>query len=246
MFLLWKIRPNAVVGYRKGEHVSESSSADVSENVVSTETVEPNNLTVPVLLTPSLAQLSGKESAVPANQETPANGTRHFRQANDNDFDAIQAIFARARRLMSENGNPSQWGSVYPLTETVKEDLHEHRTMLLVDNERQDKQERILAVFSVCEGEDPTYGTITDGHWLNDEPYVALHRVASAGVAKGVSHDCMAWVTKRYKNVRGDTHEHNKAMQHVFESAGFKRCGIIHLTNHRVGEAERIAYHWVR
>jgi hypothetical protein len=34
-------------------------------------------------------------------------------------------------------------------------------------------------------------------------------------------------------------------MQHVFESAGFKRCGIIHLTNHKVGEAERIAYHWV-
>lgn len=229
-------------GCEKGEYVIESSSVSTDETGKVSESDVPNTLTVPELRTPSLIQHSSQDGSLGDS----VGGVRRVRHADSGDFDAIQHIFSRARRLMAQNGNPSQWGSIYPLTETVREDLRQNRTMLLVDNQGPQQEERILAVFSVCTGEDPTYGTITDGSWLNDEQYVALHRVASAGVASGVSHDCMAWVTERYSNVRGDTHHRNKAMQHVFESAGFKRCGIIHLSNHRVGEAERIAYHFVR
>ncbi|WP_423773364.1 N-acetyltransferase [Bifidobacterium psychraerophilum] len=217
-------------------------SVNPAETAEPSQAYVPNTFTVPALRTPSLVQHSSAGAAA----DEPSKGQRRFRHADNKDIDAIQAIFARARHLMAQNGNPSQWGSLYPLKETVQEDLRLHRTMLLVDHERDQGQERILAVFSVCEGEDPTYQTITDGQWLNDEPYVALHRVASAGIVPGVSHECLNWVIENHRNVRGDTHERNKAMQHVFESAGFKRCGIVHLINHRVGEAERIAYHHAR
>ena len=51
----------------------------------------------------------------------------------------------------------------------------------------------------------------------------------------------MDYCRSQIDNVRADTHENNKTMQHLFEKYGFKKVGIIFLLN---GE-ERIAYHLV-
>ena len=147
-------------------------------------------------------------------------------------------IYQHARELMAANGNPTQWGNTFPREEVVRDDIRQRRTILLVDEV--DGRERILAQFALCTGEDPTY-TYIDGAWLDDDPYVTIHRIASSGIAKGAAKDCINWCIEHYGNVRADTHPNNKAMQHVLESNGFARCGLIQLLD-RPTDTTRIAY----
>ncbi|MBW3092019.1 N-acetyltransferase [Bifidobacterium sp. 82T10] len=154
------------------------------------------------------------------------------------DFPQMQKIYAHARELMARNGNPTQWGNTFPREEVILDDIAQGRTMLLVDT--LDGHERILAQFALCTGEDPTYKTI-DGAWLDDDTYVTIHRIASAGLVKHAARDCIRWALEHYGNVRADTHPNNKAMQHVFEASGFARCGLIQLVD-RPTDTTRIAY----
>ncbi|MFT8592132.1 MAG: GNAT family N-acetyltransferase [Bifidobacterium sp.] len=172
-------------------------------------------------------------------QEAPSN--RHVRHATRADYDSILKIYAHARDVMKRNGNPSQWGDIYPLASDVLHDIELNRSMLLVDDDSQNGVERLLGVFAICKGSDPTYASI-DGAWLDDDPYVAFHRVASSGLARHTAHDMIDWAVRHYRNVRADTHENNLAMQHIFESSGFARCGIITLPPREIGIRERIAF----
>lgn len=164
---------------------------------------------------------------------------RHFRHATIDDFENMQKIYARARKLMAENGNPTQWGNEFPREAVIRDDIAQGRTMLLVDTD-DNGNERILAQFALCEGEDPTYATI-DGAWLDDDPYVTIHRIAASGLGKHSARECINWALRHYGNVRADTHRNNKAMQHVLESCGFARCGLIELID-RPTDTTRIAY----
>lgn len=183
------------------------------------------------------------------------NDKRSVRVATMDDFDAIRAMYARARELMAANGNPTQWADRFPLDSTVCNDIEEGRARLLIDHagnaddtaadtsagtDTPTDAERILAVFVLCPGPDPSYATI-DGAWLDDDDYMAVHRVAASGLGPHAGRDCLDWAVAHYGNVRMDTHRNNRAMQHVLESSGFTRCGVIELVN-REGDAERLAY----
>ncbi|KAB8287777.1 histone acetyltransferase [Bifidobacterium ramosum] len=163
---------------------------------------------------------------------------RKFRHATMRDFPQMQKIYAHARELMARNGNPTQWGNTFPREEVVRDDIAHGRTMLLVDTVG--GHERILAQFALCPGEDPTYQHI-DGAWLDNDTYVTIHRIASSGLVKHAARDCIRWALKHYGNVRADTHPNNKAMQHVLETSGFARCGLIQLID-RPTDTTRIAY----
>ena len=125
---------------------------------------------------------------------------------------------------MAANGNPTQWGNEFPRESMIEDDIANQRTMLLVDT--CNGHERILAQFALCPGEDPTYAKI-DGAWLDNDAYVTIHRIAASGLVRHAARDCIRWALKHYGNVRADTHPNNKAMQHVLESSGFARCGLI-------------------
>lgn len=169
---------------------------------------------------------------------TGSASTRRFRHATMRDLPQMQKNYAHARELMARTGNPTQWGNTFPRDEVVREDIAQRRAMLLVDGKG--SRERILAQFALCQGEDPTYRHI-DGAWLDDAAYVTIHRIASSGLAKHAARDCIAWALKHYGNVRADTHPNNKAMQHVLETSGFARCGLIQLID-RPTDTTRIAY----
>lgn len=174
---------------------------------------------------------------VSANSDATA-GARMFRHATEQDLPRMMEIYAHARELMAAAGNPTQWGTEFPREAVVREDVAAQRTMLLVDHLH--GEERILAQFALCPGEDPTYGTI-EGAWLDDDPYVTIHRIAASGLAKHAARDCINWALQHYGNVRADTHPNNKAMQHVLETSGFARCGLIQLID-RPTDTTRIAY----
>lgn len=168
----------------------------------------------------------------------PNASSRRFRHATMQDYSQMERIYAHARELMARNGNPTQWGNTFPRPEVVRDDIVNHRTILLVDTVG--GHERILAQFAVCPGLDPTYGSI-EGAWLDDDSYITIHRIASSGLVRHAARDCIEWTLKHYGNVRVDTHPNNKAMQHVLESCGFARCGLIQLID-RDEDLTRIAY----
>ena len=154
-----------------------------------------------------------------------------IRPVESQDLDNILAIYARARAYMKETGNPTQWGTTSPALSVLLNDIQQKQLYLLEENGQ------IHAVFAMIPGDDATYQYI-EGQWLNDAPYAAIHRVASAGIRKGVLSDCLAFCKAQHPNLRIDTHHDNKIMQHLLEKFGFRRCGIIYLEN---GDP-RIAY----
>lgn len=153
------------------------------------------------------------------------------RKATVQELNEIMDIYAMARSFMRNTGNANQWKNIYPPKELLEKDIELGNLYLVCE------EEDILAVFAFIPGVDPTYNEI-EGAWLNDKPYAAIHRVASAGKKKGMLHECVKYALKYSDNIKIDTHNDNKVMQHQLEKEGFIRCGIIKLEN---GEP-RIAY----
>lgn len=158
-----------------------------------------------------------------------------IRNAVISELEEILAIYELARAFMKETGNPDQWRNTYPTPQIVKDDIKKEELYVLYD------EEGIEGVFVFINGPDPTYDYI-DGNWLDDEPYCAVHRVASAQKKKGVLRAVMDYAFSRSDSIKIDTHKDNAVMQHQLEKYGFKRCGIIFLEN---GEG-RIAYQMKR
>lgn len=155
-----------------------------------------------------------------------------IRKTRQEELDTVLEIYAYARKFMAEHGNPNQWKQTNPPMERVQRDITEGKSHVCVEGEE------ILGVFYFAKEEDPTYHVIYDGQWLNDAPYAVVHRIASAGKAKGVGSFCMDWAYEQFANVKIDTHRDNVVMQNMLKKRGFVYCGIIHLEN---GE-ERLAF----
>lgn len=154
-----------------------------------------------------------------------------IRKANQQDWQEILAIYQRAREYMRQTGNPNQWKNSSPCPQVLANDIALGNLYVVVEGSC------IHGVFALIYGSDPTYVRI-DGAWLNDEPYAAIHRVASAGKKKGILEICLRYCRSQYTNLRIDTHHDNHIMQHLLDKYGFIRCGTIFLAN---GDP-RIAY----
>lgn len=159
-------------------------------------------------------------------------------QAGREQLPEIMEIYSRARKFMTENGNPGQWKGGYPSQELVEQDMNRGELYVCLE------KDQIAAVFMFFVGEEPTYCQIQDGQWKNDRPYGALHRIASSGIVKGAATFCIQWCQEqcRRQNVdmRGDTHRDNLPMQRVLEKNGFERCGTIFVED----KSPRIAYQY--
>ena len=157
----------------------------------------------------------------------------YIRKAEHGELSQIICVYAFAREVMRETGNGTQWKNTYPTDEIILSDIENGYLHLLCD------EDGIQGVFAFLPEGDPVYDHI-DGAWLNEKPHAAVHRVASAGKKRGVLPACMQYCLSLSDNIKIDTHENNKIMQHQLEELGFIRCGIITLTN---GES-RIAYQY--
>jgi len=157
----------------------------------------------------------------------------YVRRSNMEDIPAMMDLYAQARVFMRENGNPNQWDESYPSRELLEKDIAFGNSYIVEDDEK-----NLAATFAFIKGEDPTYYGIENGAWLNHEPYGTIHRLAGNTSYHGIASGCISWCKSQIGNLRADTHEDNKIMQHLLEKNGFVRCGIIHLAN----GAPRIAY----
>ena len=144
-----------------------------------------------------------------------------IRNARSDDLNTIFDIYDRARAFMRDNGNPEQWGYSYPPHELVLSDL-ENQNLYVVESE----DGSLAGVFSCFPEGDRAYDTI-NGKWLNDKPYTAVHRVASAGTHKGLFSAVLDFCLQFSDNIKIDTHKQNTVMQHVLKKHGFVQCGTI-------------------
>ena len=156
-----------------------------------------------------------------------------IRIATTQDLPSIMEVIDIARQFMHETGNHSQWINGYPSESQMLENIEKNHCYVCVN-----KENEILGTFCWILGEDPTYSYIEDGSWLDNEPYGVIHRLATNRKVKGIAHACITWCLSQHRNIRVDTHADNLVMQNIFEKYGFKRCGIIYVSN---GTA-RIAY----
>ena len=143
------------------------------------------------------------------------------------DLPEIRKVYAYARELMKQNGNPTQWGDKFPPEEKILGDIENGTGYAVVDDDGV-----ICGVFAFIIGPDPTYAVIEDGKWLNDtDEYGTIHRIATNGKVHGVFDACIDYCQSQIGNLRIDTHQNNKAMLHLITSRGFQRCGIIYTSD---------------
>lgn len=168
-----------------------------------------------------------------------------IRQTVKQDIERILEIFEHGRQIQLATGNPYQWRKGHPGRELVMKDMAAGFSYVCVVDETDETDipiGTIVATFAALEGEDPTYASVEGGQWLNDEPYVTIHRISTSGELKGSGQFCMQWVVDRYNNIKIDTHYLNQPMIHVIEKFGFEYCGVIYVGD---GTA-RNAYQYTR
>ena len=154
-----------------------------------------------------------------------------IRKAESQEIQRIREIYEIARQFMRKNGNHSQWGKGDEPEALIEEDICQGNLYVLEEAD-------IYAVFAFIIGEDLTYLEIEEGRWKSEEPYAAVHRVASDGTVQGVLGHVMDYCSAQVPHLRIDTHKDNKVMQHVLEKYGFVSCGIVHVPD----GSPRIAY----
>ena len=160
----------------------------------------------------------------------------NVRLANIEDMPILMEIYQRARAFMRQTGNVHQWPPGYPSYNDILKEIENQRFYVMIEDGQ------IQASFVYYQGIDPCYNVIYDGQWLNDEPYAVLHKVATRGLKRHMGEKILNYAFARNQNVRIDTHEDNKPMQHLLTTHGFKRTGTIILAN---GEP-RWSYHWCK
>lgn len=154
-----------------------------------------------------------------------------IRKAENADLPRIEEIYAYARGFMAEHGNPHQWGTTHPPVAQLQRDIEQGRLHVVME------ENGIHGVFYFCIEEDPTYGVIHDGVWNEDKPYGVIHRIAADG-SGGILKAAVAFGKTKTDYLRIDTHEDNRVMQRALEKLGFRKCGIIYISD----GTPRIAY----
>lgn len=157
----------------------------------------------------------------------------YVKKAALDDLDVIMSIYLIAQDFMIKSGNP-QWGHSYPTQELIQKDIENGACHIICDDEC------IHGVFALFEDIEPTYQYIENGQWLNDEPYVTVHRIASDGKVHGIFKCAINYCKSISDNIRIDTHKSNLIMQKQIEKNCFKKCGTIYVRD----GSPRIAYHW--
>ena len=99
------------------------------------------------------------------------------------DIERILEIFEYGRQVQIASGNPNQWRKGHPGRELVLKDINQQASYVCVteaDEVEGLPEGTIVATFAAIEGIDPTYTHIEGGAWLNDAPYVTIHRISTS------------------------------------------------------------------
>lgn len=149
------------------------------------------------------------------------------RASRAGDLPAMLAAYSKARMYMRAQGNAQQWIGGYPSEILLREDIREQRSYVVTVG----WDGPVAGTFCFFVGEEPTYKVIEGPGWLDDAPYGVIHRLASAGICRGVLDAALTFAYGCCENLRVDTHRDNHTMLTALKSRGFRRCGVIRLAD---------------
>ena len=161
-------------------------------------------------------------------------------EADIKDIDEIMKIIDEAKRFLKDS-KVNQWQDGYPDEKAFLADIENGRLYVVKEDDR------VLAVFAVVDYEE-TYDVIYEGSWINDDPYIAVHRIAVAASrkGKGVARFIFDELKKEHDHIRVDTHEDNLNMQRCLLHNGFEYRGIIYLKRGSESDSKRLAYEYLK
>lgn len=172
-----------------------------------------------------------------------------IRKATEQDIDLILKMFDHSRTVMRQDGNHAQWVG-YPTRADVAEDVRrgvayviENLKLKNENSQFPNPDNQYIGTFALVPGEEPTYGYIDHGRWIDERtPYCTLHRVAAMPGTSGVAEAVFRYIKDTCTHLRVDTHALNRPMRHILEKEGFVYCGIIYMPD----GGPRDAYEWWR
>lgn len=153
-----------------------------------------------------------------------------LRKATMADFNQIITILKDGANQLAEHG-VDQWQGDYPSHDQIKEDIKNGWAYLAVSDDHE-----TVGAIAIVDGPDHVYDNL-NGKWLCDtDNYVVIHRVAikSEHAGKGYATQLLNSVINKIRqsdkvdSIRIDTHEDNKAMQHLINKMGFTQVGKLH------------------
>lgn len=124
-----------------------------------------------------------------------------------------------------------QWQDGYPNEAVIENDINSSNGYVLKHDDK------ILSYAAVMFEDDPAYNHI-DGKWLNNEPYVVIHRLAVSQNqgSKGIGTYMLQQIEKMVKksaftSIKVDTNYDNLAMLSIFNKLHYTYCGIVSMRN---------------
>ena len=149
-----------------------------------------------------------------------------FREAVATDSDRIWQIILQAKEQMRLL-NSQQWRDDYPTYEHIVQDIERRYGYVLC------QENMVIAYGAVVFDGEPAYDAI-EGKWLTENPYVVVHRLATADEMKrrGIASLFTQKVEElsRRNNVfsfRVDTNYDNFYMLKLLATAKFTYCGKV-------------------
>lgn len=151
-----------------------------------------------------------------------------FRPTLPDDLERICTIIRQAQAQMRLRGS-RQWQNGYPAAAHITDDIDRGYGHVLCTHTG-----LVVAYGAVVFDGEPAYAEI-DGTWLDQAPYVVLHRLAVAqevkgqGIATEFMRRTMTLARERGTgSFRIDTNFDNRCMLRLLAKFGFVRCGEIH------------------
>ena len=133
----------------------------------------------------------------------------------------------QAAILQRKNDGSTQWQNGYPNEGTVENDIQQGYGYVI------EEKNMIIAYAAIVFGDEPTYEVI-NGAWLSNQPYVVVHRVATAPnlKGKGIATHLFLCIEKlaAEKNIfsiKVDTNFDNIPMLKIMDNLNYTYCGEI-------------------
>ena len=186
---------------------------------------------------------TAKEEAIVARLTGREKLTYDCRLATEADIPDLLAITGEASAYMKENG-VDQWQDNFPNESVFRRDIAAGGCWLFTHEGR---PAGCAAEYFTPEKDYPAI----DGAWLtaDDAPYATVHRVAvkAAYRGRGLADEMMQLcedlaMGRGYGSVRVDTHADNRPMRSLLERRGYKRCGVVTLTETVEHDPLRVGY----
>lgn len=154
----------------------------------------------------------------------------YIRQAKKEDLNTIYSLIQRGKKVLAQEKIP-QWQGIYPQKEDILQDIKQGYGYLLIKNGQ------IVGTATLFQREDSNYQQIYAGAWQKGlGKYATIHRIAIEPNFKGqhlgdyfFSNLISEAYRLGFREVRIDTHEKNKRMQHLILKAGFEYAGIVYM-----------------